>query len=198
MSAEQTFEELDEDKTMTLALAKWTIEDYHSMIEAGILTDRRVELLWGEIIEMSPEGESHAYSSHEAGEYLSRLLGDAATVRQAKPITLPNNSEPEPDLAIVQRLGREYIAHHPYPENVFWLIEYSNSSLEKDLEIKSKIYAEVDIREYWVVNLQKQWLVVFRDPQDGEYTSKMTLAGGTIQPLAFPEVSASIERIIGG
>jgi Uma2 family endonuclease len=182
---------------MTLTPAKWTIDEYHSMIEAGILIDRRVELLGGEIIEMSPEGEPHAYSSHEAGEYLSRLLGDEATVRQAKPITLPNDSEPEPDFAVVQRLGREYLAHHPYPENVFWLIEYSNSSLEKNLEIKSKIYAEVGIREYWVVNLKKQWLVVFRDPQDGEYTSKATLAGGTIQPLAFPNVSVSIERIIG-
>jgi len=123
---------------MTIITAKWTIDEYHRMIAAGILSDRKVELLKGEIVEMSPEGEPHAYCSDEAGEYLSELLGKRAKIRQAKPITLPNNSEPEPDIAIVQRLGREYREHHPYPENIFWLIEYANSSLEKDLETKSK------------------------------------------------------------
>ncbi|ARV59300.1 hypothetical protein BZZ01_12290 [Nostocales cyanobacterium HT-58-2] len=181
---------------MTIIAAKWTIDEYHRMIDAGILSDRQVELLKGEIVEMSPEGEPHAYSSHEAGEYLTQLLVKYATIRQAKPITLPNDSEPEPDIAIVQRLGREYREHHPYPENIFWLIEYANSSLEKDLETKSKIYAEVGIPEYWVVNLKKLHLVVFREPLDGEYATKLTLTGGTIQPLAFPDVSVSVEQII--
>ena len=57
-------------------------------------------------------------------------------VRQAKPITLPSGSEPEPDVAIVKRLGREYLKHHPYPEDVFWPIEYSNATLAKDLNLK--------------------------------------------------------------
>ncbi|MDJ0615970.1 MAG: Uma2 family endonuclease [Calothrix sp. MO_192.B10] len=181
---------------MTLIAAKWTIDDYHRMIAAGILCDRKVELLKGEIVEMSPEGEPHAYCSDEAGEYLSELLGKRAKIRQAKPITLPNDSEPEPDIAIVQRLGRDYREHHPYPENIFWLIEYANSSLEKDLERKSKIYAEVGIPEYWVVNLKRLHLVVFREPLDGDYGSKFTVTEGNIQPLAFPDVSISVERII--
>ena len=62
----------------------------------------------------------------------------------------------------MQRKGREYREHHPYPENIFLLIEYANSSLEKDLEIKPKIYAEAGISEYWVVNLKRFNLVVFR------------------------------------
>lgn len=127
---------------------------------------------------------------------MAKLLAERATIRQAKPITLPNDSEPEPDIAIVQRLGRDYREHHPYPENIFWLIEYANSSLEKDLERKSKIYAEVGIPEYWVVNLKKLHLVVFREPSDGDYATKLTLTAGTIQPLAFPDVSVSVERII--
>ncbi|MBW4431864.1 MAG: Uma2 family endonuclease [Pelatocladus maniniholoensis HA4357-MV3] len=183
---------------MTMVTAKWTIDEYHRMIAAGILSDRKVELLKGEIVEMSPDGEPHAYCSHEAGEYLSELLGKCATIRQTKPITLPNESEPEPDIAIVQRLGREYREHHPYPENIFWLIEYANSSLEKDLETKSKIYAEVGIPEYWVVNLKKLHLVVFRDPIDGEYATKFTLTAGKIQPLAFPEISVAVEQILNG
>ena len=83
---------------------------------------------------MAPESEPHAYSSDEAGEYLTYLLGDRAKVRQAKPITLLNSqSEPEPDIAVVQWLGREYCQHHPYPENIFLAIEYADSSLKKDL-----------------------------------------------------------------
>jgi Uma2 family endonuclease len=174
-----------------------TIEEYHRMIAAGILDDRRVELLKGEIVEMPPEGEPHAYFSSEAGEYLMRLLGDRAMIRHSKQITLPNDSEPEPDIAIVKRLGREYLEHHPYPENIFWLIEYSDSSLDKDLETKSKVYAEVKIPEYWVVNLKQRQLVVFRDPQDGEYAAKFTLMVGTIYPLAFPDVAVSVDSIVG-
>lgn len=87
---------------MILTTAKWTLKEYHSMIDAGILSGRKVELLRGEIVEMAPEGEPHAYSSDEAGEYLASLLGERATIREAKPITLRDDSEPEPDIAIVQ------------------------------------------------------------------------------------------------
>jgi len=184
---------------MTLTTAKWTVEDYHRMIATGILSGRHVELLNGEIVEMAPEGESHAYSSDEAGEYLIYLLGDQAKVRQAKPITLPqSNSEPEPDIAVVQRLGRDYREHHPYPENIFWLIEYSDSSLTKDLEVKSKTYAAVGIPEYWVMNLRTMQLIVFRTPTDEGYQSKETLTQGEINPLAFPNIAVSIERLLGG
>ncbi|MFM7427620.1 MAG: Uma2 family endonuclease [Elainella sp.] len=181
---------------MTVTLAKWTLTDYHQMIEAGILQERRVELLRGEIVEMAPEGEPHAYCSDEAGEYLARLLGDRAKVRQAKPITLPNASEPEPDLAIVQRLGREYRSHHPYPENIFWVVEYANASLTKDLNIKSDVYAEVGIPEYWVVNLKTLELVVFRVPQDGKYRSQQMFTSGIIQPVAFPDVNVLVDAIV--
>ncbi len=183
---------------MTLTTAKWTLDDYHRMIAAGILVGRPVELINGEIVEMAPEGESHAYTSDEAGEYLIYLLGDRAKVRQAKPITLPSsNSEPEPDIAIVQRLGRDYREHHPYPENIFWLIEYSNTSLSKDLEIKTRVYAAASIPEYWVINLRTLQLVVFRSPSDRGYQSRAVLIQGEVNPLAFPEVAISIERLLG-
>lgn len=181
---------------MTIATAKWTIADYHAMIAAGILDDRPVELIHGEIIEMAPEGEPHAYLSTASGHYLAQVLGDRALVRPAKPITLPNASEPEPDIAIVQPLGREYLSHHPYPENIFWLIEYANANLSEDLEIKRRLYAEVQIPEYWVVNLQTQQLIVFRDPQNGDYNTRFTLSEGVISPLAFADVSVSVAAIV--
>jgi Uma2 family endonuclease len=183
---------------VSVTTVKWTVADYHRIIAAGILEGRKVELIGGEIIEMAPEGESHAYCSDEAGEYLIYLLGDRAKVRQGKPITLPlNNSEPEPDIAIIQRLGQNYREHHPYPENIFWLIEYSNSTLTKDLGIKNKIYAAAGIAEYWVVNLRTMELIVFRDPTDAGYQFRETLTHGNINPLAFPNVSVAIDRLFG-
>jgi Uma2 family endonuclease len=183
---------------VNLTTVKWTVADYHRIIAAGILEERNVELIGGEIVEMAPEGESHAYCSDEAGEYLIYLLGDRAKVRQGKPITLLfSNSEPEPDIAVIQRLGQDYREHHPYPENIFWLIEYSNSTLSKDLGIKSQIYAAAGIAEYWVINLRTMELIVFRSPTDEGYQLRETLTRGNINPLAFPDVAVSINRLLG-
>jgi len=139
---------------MSVTIVKWTLDDYHCMINVGLLAGRRVELLNGEVIETSPEGEPHAYLSHEAAKYLGQLLGNRADIRQGKPITISiSSSEPEPDLAIAQSLGREYLQHHPYPENIFWLVEFSNTSLSKDIEIKPQAYAVAGICEYWAVDV---------------------------------------------
>lgn len=181
---------------MTVAIAKWTIEEYHRLIQAGMLQNKQVELIRGEIVEMAPEGEPHAYFSTASDKYLTRLLGDRALVRQAKPITLPNQSEPEPDIAIVQPLGRAYLSHHPYPEDIFWVIEYSESSLAKDLNIKPEVYAEVEIPEYWVVNLKQRKLIVFREPQDGHYLTRQEYTEGTISPVSFPDVQVQVNRIV--
>ena len=150
-----------------------------------------------QIVEQAPEGESHTYSSDESGEYLTYLLGDRAKVRHAKPITIPGSaSEPEPDIAVVQRLGRIYRQHHPYPENVFWVMEYSNSSLSKDLEIKPKVYAAAGIPEYWVVNLQAMTLIVMRIPTPDGYQSQVTLTEGIVTSLAFPDIEIEVKRLL--
>lgn len=189
---------------MTIATYKWTIDRYHHAVEAGVFDDQPVELLNREIVEMSPEGVPHASLSSNAGDYLRELLGSRAKVRDGHPITLPKNSEPEPDLAIVNPNTTIYRSHHPYPENIFWLIEYSNSSLDKDLKIKSKVYAEVNITEYWVINLRMRELIVFRDPANGEYRtplvqgtcSQLILTSGVIHPLSFPDVEVDVVRLI--
>jgi Uma2 family endonuclease len=178
-----------------LSLAKWKIDEYHRMIEAGILVDRQVELLQGEIIEMSPEGEGHTYFSDRLAKLLLRLLIDQAQIREGRPITLSDDSEPEPDIAIVEPLDGIYLEHHPYPENVFWLIEYSDSSLAKDLEAKRLVYAAAGIREYWVVNLKAKELTVFRDPVNGDYRSRTTLRGGTICPISFPHLVLDVSKM---
>lgn len=181
---------------MTITTHKWTIDRYHQAVEAGVFDDVPVELLDGELIDMSPEGVPHSSFSDEAAEYLRERLRGRAKVRETKPITLPNNSEPEPDISIVQLPVEIYRSHHPYVENIYWLIEYSNSSLEKDLKIKSKVYAKADIAEYWVVNLRTRELIVFRDPIDGKYQSQITLTSGMISPLSFPDVDIEVLRLM--
>lgn len=185
---------------MTVTIAKWTLDQYHQMITAGILADQRVELLNGAIIEMAPEGLEHAQLSTDAADYLRSLLGDQVLVRDGKPITLPNSqSEPQPDLTIAAPRREVYrTQHHPYPEDIFWVIEYADSSLGKDLGVKRQTYASAGIREYWVVNLQQHVVTILRDPQLGDYRSEVTVGEGHISPLAFPDVAVAIQRLLAG
>jgi Uma2 family endonuclease len=186
-----------------------TLERYHLMVNSGALDDLPVELLDGELVQMSPEGEPHAYYRTDAKNYLIALLGDRILLREGAPITLPrSNSEPEPDIAIVEPLGREYLQHHPYPENIFWVIEYSNTSLRKDLDVKSntslrkdldvksKTYASAGILEYWVINLRSMELIVMRDPVNGVYQSQVTLTQGILYPVAFSNVAVDVLRLL--
>ncbi len=182
---------------MVLVYAKWNLQDYHQMIETGLLDDRHVELLGGEIVEMSPEGAPHSSYCSETVEYLRQMLGDRAKVREAHPITLPNNSEPEPDIAIVKVRSTLYRDRHPHPEDIFWLIEISNSTLAVDLGIKQQIYAAAGIKEYWVMNLQRSVLVVFRDLTTVGYQSETIMTSGTISPLAFNDVSIELQQLFG-
>ncbi|MEA5620334.1 Uma2 family endonuclease [Cronbergia sp. UHCC 0137] len=182
---------------MSVTTYKWTIERYHRAVEAGIFNDQPIELLHGDLIFMSPEREPHAYYNTEAADYLRHALGARVKIRDAKPITLPNDSEPAPDIAIVKPLGEVYLEHHPYPEDIFWVIEFSQATLSKDLGQKKDIYAQAGIPEYWVVNLKTPQLRVFRDLKNGQYTTELVLTTGTIASLAFPDVSVEVEPLIG-
>ena len=180
---------------MSIITAKWSLQDYHQMIDTGLLDDRKVELLCGEIIEMSPEGVPHSSYCRETGEYLRRLLGDRAKISEAHPITLPNNSEPEPDIAIVKISPTLYRDRHPQVSDIFWLIEVSNSTLVKDLGMKKDIYTDAGISEYWVMNLRELVLVVFRDLTASGYQSETRFNSGLISPTAFPDISIDVQQL---
>jgi Uma2 family endonuclease len=176
-------------------LAKWSINEYHQMVEAGILYGRRVELLSGEIVEMSPETPIHYTTAKRGAKYLEVLLSGKADVRFNGPITLPN-SEPEPDIAIVRLPDSAYNDRHPAPQDIFWIVEVAKTSLKKDLEIKAAIYATAAIQEYWILDLSAQRMIVFRNPQAGQYVEEYTLREGMITPLAFTDISVSVERLL--
>lgn len=168
-------------------LAKWTVADYHRLIEMGIFRDRSVELLAGDIVKMAPEGAIHAFVTEGGSQYLRSLFSGMAVVREAHPITL-SDSEPQPDIAIVKPPRSRYRDRHPYPEDVFWLIEISQSTLDYDLKEKKISYAQGKIPEYWVVDVQDRQIHVFRQPEGNDYQVKLMVNEGTITPLAFPEI----------
>ncbi|RZM83025.1 Uma2 family endonuclease [Leptolyngbya iicbica LK] len=165
------------------------------MIEAGLLDDRRVELLNGLVLEMAPEGPDHADLSTGVAEFLITRSQGRYQVRDAKPITITETgSEPEPDIALVRR--QAYRQGHPTPADVFLIIEFANSSLEKDTDEKRHAYAAAGIADYWVANLRDGVLIVYRDPQGDDYQQEQRLNDGTIAPLAFPDLIIDVRALL--
>jgi Uma2 family endonuclease len=186
---------------MSLTTYKWSIEEWHDLVNSGVLAGKRVELLEGEIIEMSPEGIPHRNTNHKVVKYLRKLLDGLAEVYESHPITLDNSphsraSEPEPDIAIVRLPESIYDTHHPYPEDIYWLIEISNETLSKDLELKTITYSRNDISEYWVIDLKNNKLIVHTQPQTNNYAQIVEYKTGTVSPLAFPQISISLNRLL--
>jgi Uma2 family endonuclease len=178
-----------------LTLAQWTIDDYHQMIQTGLLVDRRVELLQGLVVEMAPEGPEHAEVSTDADEWFTAQAQGRYRVRVAKPITLaPDASEPEPDLALVR--PQSYRQSHPTAADLFLVVELSQTTLTKDTGAKRQIYARAAIPEYWVVNLQDRTLIVYRQPQEGDYQQVETYRQGEVALLAFPDVVVPVARFV--
>jgi len=177
-----------------LTLAQWTVAEYHQMIAAGLLVDRRVELLNGQIIEMSPEGPEHTYRGETLAEWLRDRLRGRAYVREARPITL-DHSEPEPDIAVVRGDRSQFVQRHPGAADLFWVIEIARSTLTIDLTHKRDLYARVGIPEYWVVDLVNRRVVVFRQPEAGRYSQEETVSDRPIAPLAFPDCAIDLAQL---
>ena len=144
---------------------KFTLEEYHRLIEIGFFhEDDRIELIRGEIIEMVSKGTLHVFCCQNLLKNIVPLIGDEAILRCQDPITLPNNSEPEPDFTIARNCDDNYLSHHPYPEDILLVIEIADSSLDYDRQVKLPLYAEAGLAEYWIVNLFDRQLEVYRQP----------------------------------
>lgn len=180
---------------MTLTTYKWSIEEWHELVKSGFLEGKSVEFLEGEIITVSPKGVEHSYSNQSIADFLRELLKGKAYIRDSHPVTL-DNSEPEPDVAIVQLPSTVYLKHHPYPQDIYWLIEISNRTLKTDLNQKKRIYARNDIPEYWVIDLVNKKTIVHTQPKGGDYAQIRELTQGTIAPQAFPSLNISLGSLL--
>lgn len=182
---------------MSLTRAKWSLADYHRLVATGLLDGRAVELLAGDLVEMPPEGPEHAQLSTDAADILRQLLGARVLIRDSKPITLPEQaSEPEPDLAIACPQRALCRQRHPHPADLFGVIEYANTSLAKDREVKRQLYARASIPAYWLVDLQNRQVIAYSDPQAGEYQQVQVLTSGELALPAFPDVPIAISHLL--
>ncbi len=177
-----------------VTLLKWTIQDYHHLVNQGLLDGKKVELLDGNLVTMPPEGPLHSYTNNASADYLRQKLQGLALVREAHPITLIH-SEPEPDIAIVVPPQELYKERHPHADDIFWLIEIANSTQAYDLNDKKQIYAKEGILEYWVADLTNRQLVVFREPRNGDYDLQQTHSEGIICAQAFPKIEISVQEM---
>jgi len=157
---------------MSLQVAKYffTAEEFERMGEAGIFPkDARLELIEGEIVELSPIGSRHAACVKFFSRYLNRTLGDMALVSIQDPIQLNDLTQPQPDIALLRLRDDFYRESHPRPGDVLLVIEVADTTVDYDRSIKLPLYAKAGIQEVWLVNLPAAVVEIYAGPSADAY-----------------------------
>lgn len=177
---------------------RFTVAEYYRMAEVGILApDERVELLDGEIIQVSPIGSRHAACVDRVNQ-LFIPARPRAIVRVQGPIRLDDYSEPEPDLALLRPRADFYAMGHPGPADVFLIVEVMDTSAASDRTVKLALYARAGIAEVWLVDLNRGLVEVHRQPSAAGFGEILTFRRGqTVSPLAFPDLALDVDVILG-
>ncbi|MEM8777305.1 MAG: Uma2 family endonuclease [Cyanobacteria bacterium P01_G01_bin.49] len=182
---------------MQLITRKFNVDEYYKMAEIGILTpEDRVELIRGEIIAMSPIGTKHAACVNRLANLFPRLLGNKGIVSVQNSIRLDNYSEPQPDIVLLKYRSDFYENKIPQPTDIDLLIEVSDSTIKYDQEIKLPLYAESQISEVWIVNVNNKTLEVYCQPKAQTYLDQ-NKSVQSISPLAYAEITLTIKDIFG-
>ena len=186
---------------MSVQVAKhsFTVAQYERMGEAGILSENdRVELIEGEIVEMSPIGERHAACVDALSEMLREKLQRSVTIRAQNPVRLGEYSEPQPDVAILKRREDFYRNAHPTPADVLLLIEVSDATLEYDRQIKVPLYARAGVPEVWIVNLADERIETYAGFAGGAYQTTASAARGEeVQARGVASLRLSVAEVLG-
>jgi Uma2 family endonuclease len=174
-------------------LYRWSRAEYERMADAGVFEpDARLELIDGEILSMAPQSTQHFTAIRLAERALAAVFRDGFDVRSQGPLAIDGQSEPEPDIAVVEGCARDYATAHP--RTAVLIVEMADSSLGFDRITKKRLYARNGIAEYWILDLNAQALEVYRDPAGDDFLSKQTIdRNGAIAPLAAP---TSVVRVI--
>ncbi|HEY9852001.1 MAG TPA: Uma2 family endonuclease [Leptolyngbyaceae cyanobacterium] len=188
---------------MTILTPKrFTIEEYHRLAELGFLTeDDRVELIRGEIIQMAPKSIAHINCCRNLLNQLPIPLLNKAELQCQDPIVLPSNSEPEPDFAMLRIREDNYKNALPNSSDVLFVIEIADSTLKKDKEVKTSLYAEAGISDYWIFNLIDNHLETYSEPyQDlhgrfGYAMKRIVLPNQIITLPGFPDLSLDLSKV---
>ncbi len=177
---------------------KFTVEEYHLLARTGILKeDDRVELIDGEIVEMSPIGSRHAACVARLTAWAVRLQ-DRAIAWVQNPVRLGDLTEPQPDLALLRFRSDFYATAHPTPEDIFLVVEVAETSADYDRQVKIPLYARWSIPEAWLVDLDQHRVEVYRNPSSDGYRDLRGVTGSEpIAPLAFPDLELRAQDILG-
>jgi len=178
---------------------RFTVEDYHRMAEAGILgEDDRVELIEGQIVEMSPIGRKHLAEVDRLNYRFVRGLGERAIVRVQGSVILSGMSEPQPDLVLLRPRPDFYAGRDAGPADVYLIIEVADSSLAYDRGVKMPLYARTGIPEAWVLDVNGRRILVNRDPTPEGYRDAFVASGtDRLSPRAFPDFVLQVDEILG-
>lgn len=176
---------------------KLSIADYHRMGDAGILhPTARVELIEGEIIDMAPIGSLHASVVATLAELLVVQVRGRAIVFTQNPVTLPPNSEPQPDIALLKPRTDRYRDALPLAADTLLVIEVADTTLQYDREVKMPLYARHGIPEAWLFDLRGGTVNVYLEPGDAGYGKGLRRQRHeTIAPTLLPEVRLPLGEI---
>jgi Uma2 family endonuclease len=177
----------------------FTTDEYYRMAEVGILTpEDRVELIEGEIIQMSPIGSRHGGCVNRIGELFILKFHGRGIVTVQNPAHLNQYNEPQPDILLVKPRADYYGSKHPTAEDTLLLLEVADTSLRFDLNVKIPLYARMGVPEVWVADLRENVIRVFRNPEAGQFQTILTFkAGDSLSVLAFPDVVFNVSELIG-
>jgi Uma2 family endonuclease len=177
----------------------FNVHEYHRMAEVGLLSeDSRVELIEGEIVEMSPIGSTHAGTVNRSSAFFHRKLADIVIVSVHAPVRIDDFSEPQPDLALLKPRKDFYSNSHPAPEDVLVVIEVADTSVNYDRNVKLPLYARARIPEAWLMVLRKDVIEVHSQPKNGKYQKVQRMKRGkTLTSPTIPGLSFRVEDLLG-
>ena len=180
----------------------WTQDEYYKMAELGFFHGERVELIEGEIVEISPMNKPHAVAISLSNSVLREIFKEEFDVRSQLPMSFSKISEPEPDIAVVKGEIRDFIKSHPKTAEL--IIEVSDTTLSYDRNQKASLYAKNKIKDYWVLNLKDRRLEVYRRPIKDDtmlynfgYAERLILtAEDKVSPLVKPDVEIAVADLL--
>lgn len=180
---------------------RWTREEYFRLAEQGWFQNQRVELIDGEIVQLSPPSPPHSFSSDEIRDIFQSLFGDGYWVRMQLPLSHGEYSQPEPDVSVVRGSRKDFQKAHP--KSAVLVVEVSRTSLDYDTQTKPQLYAAMGVPEYWVLDLVHRQLIVHRQPlrdesnSGGYYGSVIVLnEEDSVAPLEKPTASIAVGAML--
>jgi len=179
---------------------KLSVEDYHRMAEVGILhEDDRVELIEGELIQMTPIGPWHSSLANTLIELLAYRTVGRAIASVQNPIHLGPGSEPQPDFALLRHRQDRYKSRLPTAADVLLLVEIADTTLQSDRETKAPLYARHNIPEYWIINLPQRQIEIHQAPDSaqGRYGDWRVMTEGLLAPVCFPDARLDVAELLG-